>query len=323
MTATIDKTSLPEQDPHKSDSAPSIAVANAGLTDKNKAKPTERSTGEVVFDQGIYTGIGYFLNLGISIIIADYLLHGNGRPILDKTSNLIDKHLVSNFVKGPKSGEISFNALKTLALLSGGTALLFPVLWMENHKRRLVYQINQTICPDKEKHEEITQGKPLKDVPATNFPAIYDEPEKQHWSNAITRRIYGAIAVISASTVIDRTIGNKNIEEYGVKLVNKGLGAMNIAPLAHNGAAHRYAELTTLDAIFTVITAAAIYLSRPDEKNKEAKAQKEVVEPATGNFVARVEGTVKNDRALLASASRSGHVDRLHQQVTADHGLSA
>lgn len=248
-------------------------------------KPSKQmSKGEKIYNWTVYSGLNYWTNLGISLVIADYFTNLGGRKWLDRTIETTAKGLEKSGMFNPKQAHHhSKVALETLVLTSGGWILLAPLKVMEDHKRDIVHWTNDKLGVD----QRAPDGH--KETPDE----IYIEKEQPHqsWVNVLKRRLIASVAVIGAGHIInavgrnrDKTNeykaahpdaeddphgGKKNLEEFIVKTVNKGLthvpGGQKVID---SPVAQRYIGFAALDTIFTKITAMTMYLTNGAKKAK-------------------------------------------------------
>lgn len=249
------------------------AAASPAAAPYNAVKPTTPTLGEKAYNLGVYTGIGYFVNLFSSVAITDYFLAGGGQKYLQQGAQALNK-LVDNAPK-PIKETAGYNALKTLALLSGGTLLMAPIKTLEDNKRRAVFWINRQLGKTDPNCPPDLDAKPLSDLRDDQLPQIVEEPPKQTWGNALLRRGYGIAAVQSASYISNTMWGNENLENASTNWAFKNLKKLDVPAmnrLMEKDWFKRYTKLTLLDAVFTVITAGAIYLTcPPEEKAKDGQ----------------------------------------------------
>jgi len=243
------------------------------------------SQGENLYNKVVYQCINYWLNLGMSLVITDYFLHGKGKGV--HTNNL---RKVTDFFKRTKIDQVVGEAATKRAvgvaagfitLLSGGNILLIPDKIMEDNKRPIVHWLNkhvyhqQQLAPDG--HEETSDE-------------IYIEKEqpKQSWLNLGWRRLQAMAAGVAFGLALDN-LGRKKLDipqiingkaitkidgqerytDWVVTNINKALNS-GVIPggksVAENPTVHRYIGYAALDTIQTLITSMVMYMTNGAKK---------------------------------------------------------
>ncbi len=261
---------------------------------------SEKSRGEKIFDWSVYSGLNYWVNLGISIVIADYFNNKGGKPLLSKAADSIGKMLTKNPAKLASTTRHAETALETGSLLSGGWALLVPMKVLEDNKRPIVHWLNDKLGIDQ------TAPDGHKETPDEIY--IECEQPKQSWLNVIKRRIIAAVAVMGTGSVLNAALrdrektaqwqnsaaynprqdphgGKKRTEDFIVNAVDKGMRS-GVVPhgetIANNDTFRRLLGLAALDSIFTKITAVIMHVT-----NGAVKAQmpNEIGDDAAPNVI--------------------------------------
>lgn len=271
------------------------------------------SKGEKVYNWAVYSGLNYWANLGISIILADVLTHGKGRKMLDRgIGNLAvgvqkaSKAFTKDGIAIEKAYKQSRVGLETLSLMTGGWALLIPMKLLEDNKRPMVHWLNDKLGID--------QHAP--DGHMMNSDEIYIEKEqpKQSWWNVIKRRLYATAAVVGSGMALDHLAADKTVprdKEYllhpdkpdGIKIVeeahlggkerttdlivggvNKGLKAIGAGSLVKDKKhwSQRYLDLAALDTVFTKMVAVIMHVTNGAGRGQ---APKEIGDDAAPNVV--------------------------------------
>lgn len=286
-----------------------MAPAAASSVDQNAAVATspqqgvlskEKSRGEKIFDWSVYNGLNYWLNLGISIVIADYFNNKGGKPLLSKAADSVGKMLTKDPAKLPGATRHAETALETGSLLSGGWALLVPMKVLEDHKRPIVHWLNDKLGVDQ------TAPDGHKETPDEIY--IECEQPKQSWLNVIKRRVIATVAVMGTGSVLNSALrdrektaewknsaaynprqdphgGKKRTEDFIVNVVDKGMRSgvvPNGETIANNDTFRRLLGLAALDSIFTKITAVIMHVT-----NGAVKAQmpNEIGDDAAPNVI--------------------------------------
>jgi len=249
--------------------------------------PPKMSQGEKLYEKVVYTGINYWLNLGLSMVVADYFLHGKGRPFYDRSLVSINngfKAFKLDKAIGEKAMERATHvALGFVSLNSGGNIILVPMKLMEDRKRPIVHWINKNIYHEQQLAPDGHEEKPNE---------IYIEKEQppQSWGNVIWRRTKAMAASIAFGLTLD-TIGRKVLDTpqiidgktvthidgqerftgWVVNNVNKVLNSGFIPggkAAAASAATQRYIGYAALDSINTVITSQVMHRTNGAKKAK-------------------------------------------------------
>ena len=271
------------------DSTP--ATASTVSQDQPKSSPTlpppTMSQGEKLYNRVVYQGINYWLNLGLSLVVADYFLHGKGRPFYEKSMVNIN-HAFRSVKLDHAIGETAMKratdvALGFVSLNSGGNIILVPMKLMEDKKRPIVHWMNKNIYHDQQLAPDGHQETPDE---------IYIEQEqpKQSWANVIFRRLKAMAASITFGLALDN-LGRKTLDApqvingktvshidgqerftgWAVSNVNKVLNSGFIPGgkiAANNATAQRYLGYAALDTINTLITSHVMHKTNGAQKAK-------------------------------------------------------
>lgn len=260
--------------------------------DSAKTPPPAMSKGEKIFDWTVYTGLNYWVNLISSVAIADYFVNRGGR---DKLNNLISKTtklLTETGIPLKAAHHNSKIGLETLALLSGGTALLAPLKIMEDNKRPIVHWLNKKLG--------VNQKAPDGHEKTPDEIHIECEVPKQSWGRVIWRRVMGTAAVVGTGIALDHLLrdkktilppephdlgwtkvtydekvlgGKERITKTAFGLIDHGSEMVRGKKFAENGIVSRWTKLTILDSVFTAITA---FVMKITNGAKKAKMPKEI-----------------------------------------------
>lgn len=235
------------------------------------AQERPRSLGERMFDYITYGGIGFGLNLGLSVLITDYFTHGNGEKLLQqltkKSTGAI--HGVSGIA--PKKLENTvYSFWKTNLLMSGGHVVMIPIKLMEDSKRHMVHRLNLMLGVDQPilKNGEIV---PVSSLSEDELPHLSEDQPKQSWLRTAYRRVLG----ISATMALGTMMGKQRMHDVEDVLTDKLiLPSMRATPIksvqniAENERFQRYAKLVSLDQFFTVITSGIAYITNGAKKHE-------------------------------------------------------
>jgi hypothetical protein len=280
--------SLPEsQSPvaaQKTESGPASSQASQTMELKSEQKSAEpkakQSKGEKIYDWAVYSGINYWLNLAMSVVITDIFVNRKGRKAIEWGASTMAKGFSKTGIAFDKAHHHSKTALETFMLLSGGNILLIPLKIMEDRKRPIVHWINKKMGVDQTAPDghELTPDE------------IYIEKEQpqQSWPRVIGRRILGWIAVVTTGSLLNGALrdrskpmpqqgqpdinGGKNrttkyVMGHANKLFNSGYFPGG-KWLANNKYAQAYMGFTVLDLVFTKITAVIMHLTNGAGRKK-------------------------------------------------------
>lgn len=228
------------------------AHCNSDTVDHPELKtPVQKTKGEKLFDFGLYTGLNYFMNLGLSVVIADAFLSGKGgmnRFFLNfrsKTNATFGKLMSEKAAK-----EWSDIAAKTATLPVGGHILMIPIKLLEDRKKRITYWINSKFFPEEYERQGIAI-KPLSQMSDDELPEVVECPPKVSWYSTFKRRMLSWGAVIATNSILDRgvRIGDKSFNHFVEDHASNALGLRKGSQLDN------YVRLTATDSYLTVITA--------------------------------------------------------------------
>lgn len=313
-----------------------IGYSNTPSTDEKEGKaapasPKEKSTGERLFDWGTYGGIGFGLNLGLSVIISDYFLSGKGMKYLDGFSKGATKLLTKPEAANAKAIEERIFAFsKTNLLLMGGNILMIPVKVLEDNKRRAVYWLNRKLgCQPaimKDGHEAS-----LSELKDEELPTLYEDSEKQTWGNVVKRRLMGISATLVTGTLLGKDNQAKVEHAIADKMVLPAMESSNVRPiqnLARNDLFQRYTRLVALDQFFTIITSAVTYLTRskkdesasaatsttPDAKSTAPTGSEPTTTLLATALTATPQDTLSEVASITPAAQETREFDRVHNK---------
>jgi hypothetical protein len=226
--------------------------------DYQKAHGKRRKTaGEIVFDRTVYTGIGFGVNEGSALVIADEFEHGMGKNLFQKTANWLVKTLkfgekVTREGKKITPHENASNALLTFSLLLSGTALVWPMKWLEDHKASLVKKANHQI--DNMRGNKLS-GEEVKARDNEVEQALACEP-KQSWPSLLVGRTIAVSSTMVNSMFVMGPNGMRKAGNFSENLLTKG--KLSIDPVPGNGKprtrAQRYAYVTGIETVCCVIS---------------------------------------------------------------------
>lgn len=231
------------------------------------------SKGESFFEWATYSGLNFWVNLGMSVIIADYFKNRGGKKTLEKATHNI-AGMFSGGASGPTAQALN-NSKKTLeyaALTSGGWILLVPLKLLEDAKRPIVHWLNEKMGVS----QTATDGSEL--TPDQIY--IEKEQPKMPWWKVFARRVLASSSVLVAGNTLNYTLGTENITNFVMKGVdgkggvNKVLNAGYVPGgkfLANNTYSQSYMRETVLDSLFTKLTAFVMWATNGAKKKQMPK----------------------------------------------------
>jgi len=248
--------------------------------DGTPAPQQEMSKGEKWYNWLVYTGMNYWMNLGISLFITDVFLHGKGKQFFhDGVASATQKLTNATGMSRANAKWLSEVGLGTFSLNSGGNILLIPTKFLEDAKRPIVYWLNEKLgvdqtAPDghKQKVDEIY---------------IEQEQDPQSWPRMIGRRVLGWMASTSVGLTLDRVLaqklatpimvdgemvtkklGQKVYTDATQNVVNSTLDAVGGSALVKSPMFQRYTSYAALDWIYTIITSKILHATNGAHKEK-------------------------------------------------------
>jgi hypothetical protein len=306
---------------NKTATAPANTAGDGVVAAKGSFTATHTmSKGEKWFNWGVYSGMNYWLNLAMSVVITDIFKNRWGQGALKKTADVFAKGLSSTKLFTPADAfHHSKTALETFALLSGGNILLIPLKMLEDRKRPIVHWLNEKMGVN----QKAEDGKELS--PDKIY--IKEAQPEQSWGRIIWRRVLGILAVVGVGHVIngafrDRTKplplrdepdtygGKTRITDIVMGKPGSKFGVNNVLKkipggtwLAENKYAQAYMGFTVLDSVFTGITAVIMKVTNGAKKmNGETKTEEKPTVQALDTFTENNEITQpsKNRESLKA-----------------------
>ncbi len=228
------------------------------------------SDGEKWFNRIIYSGMNYWLNLGISLVVTDFFLKGKGAGFFKNGVEKITTGLSAAGVKPAWGKWFGGQALGTFSLNSGGNILLIPTKLAEDNKRNIVYWLNEKLGVDQ------TAPDGHKETPDEIY--IEQEQPKQSWMRMIGRRVLGWSMTTATGMTLDSLAkqklpyakmidgemvthkgGQDVYTDWTKKVVNAGLNKVGGKSIVENETAQRYIGYAALDWIYTMITSSVMH----------------------------------------------------------------
>jgi hypothetical protein len=180
--------------------------------------PAQKTKGEKLYDTFLYGGVGYVANFVLSVAVGHFFLKGGGRNFFNKSEKLAEENL-SKLMPAEAAHKVSKEGVRILALGAGGHAVMVPIKYLEDKKRRFVYWINRTFFPSE--YGTDAPNKPLSQLKDEELPQLVENPAHMSWGKTIMRRL--AIYVGIASALAPFGKANSWVEDKVHKGLVKGL----------------------------------------------------------------------------------------------------
>jgi hypothetical protein len=213
----------------------------------------KQSAGEVIFNRVVYTGIGFGVNEASSLWITDQFIHGKpkwflgGKPFSKEGFQAASKALAKVMKTTPdKAG----NTILMATLLSGGTLLVLPMKWLEEHKLYWVKKANH--FADWFRGEKLTP-EAVKERDAEVEQVIACSPQ-QTWPSLLMGRTIAMFSSWATGTFLIGPERNKKIMDGSEAVITGAAKAVNLNGLANNETFKRYARLTGVETYSCAIS---------------------------------------------------------------------
>lgn len=301
---------------------PAVAVPAAAPA---TAPEQKMSKGERWYNWIVYSGINYWVNLAISLFIADYFRNKpSGSAWIDKRAKSIEGLFSSS-----KAHEHSVKIMRSVATTGGGSILLVPLKLMEDRKRPLVHWLNKKLGVKQ-------QAPDGHDLTADEIYIEKEQPQ-QGWLRVVGRRALATAAVAAGGFILNHTIpkdektgrnGEDRATDFLVDNANKGIKHLPGGDrLIKSDLAQRWMKLLALDVFYTKLTASVMWFTRGAKKKKmpQEMGEKEAAVPAQSAppvAAAELQGDApennkfqslaKNDtRAMITDKAPMTHAERV------------
>ena len=311
----------PEKNPQLQTGAPPEDTARASLPEKKPEPddfpmPDQPTIGENFFNKFTYAGIGYFANLGLSLVIWDFLMDGRGRPTLNAIAHGGASGLKALGMNARRAEKLAMTATEMGLSTTGGHLTMIPLKIAEDHARYFTHRSNVLL----DKNYPYKNLKVTWNTPEDDLPPMVDEPTDQTWGQVAARRGLAMAAVTASGTMLDKVGWAKPLQDNTLNVFNRGVAASGspaLQRLAARPLMQRYTKLAALDSYFTVITSVVVAMTNHmfghkkdghehrQEKSAPAHAQREdIISPALPDAagapspLVRVQGDVGFDRPL-------------------------
>lgn len=208
-------------------------------------KPTEATLGEKRTSTFTYFTLQYAANVIGSALLANYMINGGGKPLLNKIKGGISSLLKSCGIAA-KSAESTANVAGNIAMLPmGGHFIAAATYPIEQNWDEVVHWVNKVGTPG------------YKYANSDVAPPTFDPPTKQEPKHIAIRRLMGW-GTVTATGVLIGEKNNKLLEDtiYGsVEKLGLNSGIKPIENLFRKPTTGNLGRLIALDAIYTIITA--------------------------------------------------------------------
>lgn len=225
--------------------------------DQEEAVDRKKSAGEILFDRTVYTGIGFGVNEVSSLVITDQFLHGKnivGKWFSKEGFDAASGWLAKTFkVKDgiDKSGKKVTGAAKAgnmllmVTLLSGGTLLILPMKWLEDHKNYWVKKANHLI--DGWRGNQMS----AEEVAARDAQVEQDIAcsPRQSWPSMLLGRVIACCSSVATGTFLVGKKNNDRLMDWSEKTF-----AGSIQPEGKKNFWHRQAGLLSVETYSCAIS---------------------------------------------------------------------
>ncbi len=136
--------------------APKAANSNSAPT----LAPYKKSAGDKLFDLGVYGGLGYIANAGISLAVTRYGTHVKSAKLyqLGKKTEQGFASFYKPLIKDAESVDYWAKKSNEIAFLGfGGWALLLPMKWLEDRKSTIIRATDNALGTGPQSEEGIQQ----------------------------------------------------------------------------------------------------------------------------------------------------------------------
>ncbi|MBY0406523.1 MAG: hypothetical protein K2Q01_02435, partial [Rickettsiales bacterium] len=233
-----------------------------------------RTTGNKIYDWGIYTTFAWAGVAGLSLLSAHEAMHGKNpnfnwlRSLNNNVSGGLNKFLSNGPMKGLPKETIKGWADGTTMFVTlglGGCAMMAPIKWMEDNREKNAARIDNflgTQPPD---------------------PKTIKEEIPQTWKSVLEGRLMSWGLSYLAFCAMGPKVTGKVSKWFGDKFTR---GYMHLAPHSDPKTVRKWADIGAFDATFTVITATATYLfsrsiAKRNHKHLDSEDVLMTVDPAT------------------------------------------
>jgi len=304
-----------------------INLENPELPDP-KHPDRKKSAGELLFDRTVYTGIGFGVNEVSSLWITDQFMYGKNLlakvPGLDKIGSWFSKEgfdraseSVAKLFKfteqvakdGSKIAprERGANALLMVTLISGGTLLILPMKWIEDHKIYWVQKANHLV-------DKLKGNKLIADEVAARDAQVEKDiacTPRQSWPSMLVGRTIAVMSSILTGTFLVGPRNNEAIMNWSEK---KLAGSLQTA--GQRDMKHRYARLIGVETYSCSISSLVLeFMSKLFAKRGATPHDPVICEAAAAALPAATDSTTANTDTKEADCGcAKSHAEKIQAQ---------
>ena len=231
-----------------------MLLAEVEVRDKDPHQPHRKKTsGELAFDRGVYTGIGFVANEASAIVIADEFEHGIGKKWFESISEAMVKNLkfqdtIEKGITTTAKSKAS-NLLLWGSLLISGTLLVLPMKLLEDNKGEWVKKANHWF--DRRHGKAMTPEEvEARDKEVENALACEG---KQTWPSMIFGRAIAVCTALGLGKAIGPH-GSEKMKNWSEKLLTGSVQTTK-------NRAHRYAAIASLETLSCAATSIMLEIS--------------------------------------------------------------
>ena len=231
-----------------------MLLAEVEVRDKDPHQPHRKKTsGELAFDRGVYTGIGFVANEASAIVIADEFEHGIGKKWFESISEAMVKNLkfqdtIEKGITTTAKSKAS-NLLLWGSLLISGTLLVLPMKLLEDNKGEWVKKANHWF--DRRNGKAMTPEEvEARDKEVENALACEG---KQTWPSMIFGRAIAVCTALGLGKAIGPH-GSEKMKNWSEKLLTGSVQTTK-------NRAHRYAAIASLETLSCAATSIMLEIS--------------------------------------------------------------
>jgi len=237
-----------------------MADTEKSSSETSTSHKRKMSAGELLFDRVVYTGIGLGVNEVSSLWITDQFMNGKNlfgslpsffktigawfsKEGFDRASEFIARtfKMTSKVAKDGK--EISAaarggNTLLMVTLLSGGTLLILPMKWLEDHKIQMVEKFNHLIDRIRGRHMTAEQLAARDDQVKKDIACS----PRQSWGSMLVGRVIAMCSSVGTGTLIVGKEGNDKLMNWAEKKFTS-----SNQPEGQWNTLHRYVRLGVIE----------------------------------------------------------------------------
>ncbi|MBY0406466.1 MAG: hypothetical protein K2Q01_02150 [Rickettsiales bacterium] len=220
----------------------------------------KKSSGEVLFDRVVYTGIGFGVNEAASLWITDQFMHGKpkswlGGKAFSKEGFEAASNWIAKTFKMPKAK--AGNSLLMVTLLSGGTLLVLPMRQLEEHKLYWVKKANHFM--DWVKGNKMSaEDTAARDAEVEQHIACSPQ---QTWKALAVGRVTAMLSSWATGTFLIGPDNNKKIMNWSERQLTGAAKAVGMEKTAKSDIFKRYAQLIGVETYSCAISSVVLEIA--------------------------------------------------------------